>query len=122
MDPWTLSVAGIALLPLIGLAFVLIDIRDAYTDLVRVQWWYPSPSIEHEQAKSIFVGQLARAANLVLISGMAAWYLLPPRLPRSGVATILYLVIGVMVADAIRARRARKKMIAYLQTNPVNDL
>lgn len=122
MDLWSISVAGIVVLNFIGLVFIIFDIRDSHTDLVRVTWWYPPPSIEYEQANSVFMGQLARAATLILIAALALWELLPLELPREGIVAILYLVVIVKVVDSIRARRARKNMVGYLESSPGNGM
>ena len=118
IDPWTLAVAGIIVLTVIGLAVVVIDLFDAHVDLVRVRTWYPIPSLEHTQAKSVFWGQIARSATLFLIGGLAAWELSALDIPREGIAAVLYLITIVKVIDSFRARRARKEMIRLLNRIP----
>lgn len=120
MDLWTLVVGGLVVLPIVGLLVVLADLVDAYNDLILVRAYRPAPSVEEEQARHTLWAQIARAVSLVLIVVMATSELLDV-LNRDGIAAILYLIVVVLVGDAYRSRRARKRMISLLTVEPTKE-
>ena len=113
MDPWTAIVAGLVVIPVLGLLAVLADLSDAYNDLIIVRAYRPPPSIEAEEAKHTLWAQVARATSLCIIALMAVFELIDV-LNRNGIALLIYLLALVLVADGWRARRARKRMVAML--------
>ncbi len=114
MDPWTAVVAGLVIVPAVGLLAVLADLSDAYSDLIIVRTYRPPPSIEAEEAKHTLWAQAARAVSLTIIAAMAVFELIDI-LSRNGTALLVYMLALVLVADAVRARRARKRMVAMLE-------
>lgn len=116
MDAWTLFVAGLVILPILGMIAVFADIADAHHDLVLVRQWTSPPCIEEEQAKHNLWSQMARGVLLLLVAGLAMSELLDV-LNRWGIAGVIYLFAIVLVADAIRSRRTRKRMVELVRTN-----
>lgn len=105
---WTWAVTGLVIIPLLGLFAVIADLFDAYNDLLIVRHYKPD-SVEEEQAKHTLWAQVARATILVTILLMAGFELIDV-LTGNLTALLIYVIALVGVGDAVRARRARKRM------------
>lgn len=110
---WTAVVAGLVVLPVLGMLFVVADAIDAFRDLVRVQLTIPG-EVEEEQARHTLYAQIARAVVLTVIAVMALLELADV-LTGDGIALLVYVIALVGVGDAWRARRSRKRMVAMIE-------
>lgn len=110
---WTAAVAGLVILPVLGMLWVVADAADAYRDLTWVRLAGRAGEVEEEQARHTLYAQVARAVTLVVISTMALLELVDV-LTGDGIAALVYVIAVVGVADAVRARHARKRMVRLL--------
>lgn len=111
---WTLIVWGLIVVPAVGMLFVVADLFDAYRDLVIVRLLRKSGTVEEEQARHTLYAQMARAGVLLAVA-LLAGFELSDVLFRELTAFMVYVIALVGVADAWRARRARKRMVYLLE-------
>lgn len=106
----TVTVAGLIVVPAIGLVGVLLDLRDAYNDLWRMRVSQYAGELEETQALHEVRGQIARAGGLAVIVLMAVLELTGV-LDGTWLVVLIYVLTIIGVVDAWRARFARKKMV-----------
>lgn len=111
MDTFTMVVAGLVVLPSVGLLLVVLEALDAYADLVYVRTWGSRLNIE--QANHDFWSQITRSLALFLVVTLATAALIDV-LNKWVIAALIYGFTGVLVWDAFRGRRARKRMVALV--------
>lgn len=110
MDFWTLVELGLLVIPVAALAFVVLDLLDAYTDLEIVEMHRTKSSVEYRHAIHVFLTQFVRGVVLFVIATVGLLALVGV-LDRNLLAILFYVMTIVLSADSIRARITRKSLV-----------